>query len=88
MATAPTAEEQIQTLREEIRHHEHLYYVLDAPEITDAQYDALMNRLKKLEEEDPKLITPDSDAASGWQAPRRLRQGGALSPHAVARQCL
>ncbi len=70
MATAPTAEEQIQTLREEIRHHEHLYYVLDAPEITDAQYDALMNRLKKLEEEDPKLITSDSPTQRVGGKPR------------------
>ncbi|RZU41968.1 NAD-dependent DNA ligase LigA [Edaphobacter modestus] len=70
MATALTAEEQIQTLREEIRHHEHLYYVLDAPEITDAEYDALMNRLKKLEEEDPKLITSDSPTQRVGGKPR------------------
>jgi DNA ligase (NAD+) len=52
--------QQIQTLRDEIVHHEHLYYVLDAPVLTDAQYDALMNRLKALEAEHPSLITPDS----------------------------
>ncbi len=55
-----TPTEQIEKLRDEIRHHEHLYYVLDAPEITDAQYDALMNRLKALEAEHPDLLTPDS----------------------------
>lgn len=60
MATAHPAEEQIEKLREEIRHHEYLYYMLDAPEISDAQYDALMNQLKKLEAEHPGLITPDS----------------------------
>jgi DNA ligase (NAD+) len=60
MTTALTAGEQIQALREEISRHEHLYYVLDASEITDAQYDALMNRLKKLEAQHPELITPDS----------------------------
>jgi DNA ligase (NAD+) len=70
MATAHTAEEQIQALREEIRHHEHLYYVLDAPEITDAQYDALMNRLKKLEQENPKLITTDSPTQRVGGKPR------------------
>jgi DNA ligase (NAD+) len=70
MATAPAAEEQIQALREEIRHHEHLYYVLDAPEITDAQYDALMNRLKKLEEEHPKLVTADSPTQRVGGKPR------------------
>ncbi|HEX4651654.1 MAG TPA: hypothetical protein VH250_09145, partial [Granulicella sp.] len=46
---------QIQTLRDEIVHHEHLYYVLDAPVLTDAEYDALMNRLKALEAEHPSL---------------------------------
>lgn len=55
-----TVEEQIEALREELRHHEHLYYVLDAPEWDDAQYDAVMNRLKGLEAEHPELLTPDS----------------------------
>ena len=53
-------DQQIESLRDELRHHEHLYYVLDAPEWTDAQYDAAMNRLKALEAEHPDLITPDS----------------------------
>jgi len=57
---ALTPQEQIHGLREEIVHHEHLYYALDAPELTDAQYDALVNRLKALEAEHPELITPDS----------------------------
>src|SRR6201995_5862569 len=56
----PTPEQQIEALREELRHHEHLYYVLDAPVWTDAQYDARMNELKRLEAEHPDLITPDS----------------------------
>ncbi|MGB8260108.1 MAG: NAD-dependent DNA ligase LigA [Terracidiphilus sp.] len=47
-------------LRAELRRHEHLYYVLDAPEITDAAYDALMNELKRIEAEHPELVTPDS----------------------------
>jgi DNA ligase (NAD+) len=50
----------IEKLREELRRHEHLYYVLDAPEITDAEYDALMNELKRLEAAHPELVTPDS----------------------------
>jgi len=44
----------------ELRRHEHLYYVLDAPEITDAAYDALINELKQLEAAHPELLTPDS----------------------------
>jgi DNA ligase (NAD+) len=47
-------------LRAELRRHEHLYYVLDAPEITDAAYDALMNELKQIEAAHPELVTPDS----------------------------
>jgi DNA ligase (NAD+) len=55
-----TPDQQIESLRDELRHHEHLYYVLDAPEWTDAQYDAAMNRLNALEATHPELITPDS----------------------------
>src|ERR1700678_3756821 len=51
---------EIEKLREELRRHEHLYYVLDAPEIGDAEYDALMNELKRIEAAHPELVTPDS----------------------------
>ena len=47
-------------LRNEIRHHEHRYFVLDAPEITDAEFDRLVNELKAIEREHPELVTPDS----------------------------
>lgn len=60
MAKAASAESQIEKLREEIRRHEHLYYVLDAPEISDADYDALMLELRRLEQQNPALVTPDS----------------------------
>ncbi len=53
-------DQQIEALREELRHHEHLYYVLDAPDWTDAQYDARMNQLRALEAEHPELVTSDS----------------------------
>jgi len=58
--TDSLAAKKIEKLRDELRHHEHLYYVLDAPEITDAEYDALMNELKRLEADHPALLTPDS----------------------------
>ena len=57
--TETTAQE-IERLRDEIRHHEELYYVYDNPEISDADYDALMSRLQQLEDEHPELATPDS----------------------------
>jgi DNA ligase (NAD+) len=54
------ARAEIEKLREQINHHNHLYYVLDAPELTDAEYDTLMRRLETLEAEHPELLTPDS----------------------------
>jgi DNA ligase (NAD+) len=58
--SSKAVESRIEKLRETIRHHEYLYYGLDAPEIADAEFDALMRELKKLEEEHPGLVTPDS----------------------------
>jgi len=78
MAAALTPDQQIQALRDELRHHEHLYYVLDAPELTDAQYDALMNRLKKLEAEHPELVTPDSPSQRVGGKPH---EGFVKTPH-------
>ncbi len=54
------AAREAEKLRETLRHHEHLYYVLDQPEISDAEYDALMRQLQALEAEHPELATPDS----------------------------
>jgi DNA ligase (NAD+) len=53
-------ERRLEELRREVRRHEHLYHVLDRPEITDAQYDALYRELAALEAERPDLVTPDS----------------------------
>ena len=50
----------IEELRAEIRRHEHLYYVMDAPEISDQEFDKLINELKRLEAAHPELVTPDS----------------------------
>ncbi len=54
------AKEEIIRLRRELEYHNRLYYVLDAPVISDYEYDMLMQRLKALEAEHPELITPDS----------------------------
>ncbi|MCR5664430.1 MAG: NAD-dependent DNA ligase LigA [Oscillospiraceae bacterium] len=53
-------QKEIIKLRRELEYHNKLYYVLDAPEISDYEYDMLMQRLKQLESEHPELITPDS----------------------------
>ncbi|VBB47419.1 DNA ligase [uncultured Desulfatiglans sp.] len=56
----PREIERVRHLRDEIRRHNHLYYVLDNPEISDAEYDRLFDELKALEEKYPELVTPDS----------------------------
>jgi len=50
----------IESLRSEINHHNELYYQKSEPEISDVEFDALLKKLQKLEEENPELITPDS----------------------------
>ena len=63
MGRKPTAKdlrEEVLSLRAQIRHHDHLYYVLDRPEISDAEYDRLFRRLAELEEAHPELASPDS----------------------------
>lgn len=56
----PAIKKEILKLRDEIRHHEELYYVNDNPEISDAAYDALLGKLQKLEAQHPELVTADS----------------------------
>jgi len=63
-------EKKIEALREKIRYHEHRYYVLDDPEISDAEFDKLINELKRLEAEHPDLITPDSPTQRVGGKPR------------------
>jgi len=60
MPTRAEAAARLAELRQQIRHHDHLYYVLDRPEISDAAYDALYRELLALEAEYPDLVTPDS----------------------------
>ncbi len=67
--TREQAERRITTLREEIRRHEHLYYVLDKPEISDQDYDALERELRDLEAEFPDLVTPDSPTRRVGETP-------------------
>lgn len=61
---------EIHSLREKIRHHEYAYYVVDDPEISDAQFDRLMLRLKELETQYPDLATADSPTVRVGGAPR------------------
>jgi DNA ligase (NAD+) len=60
---------QIDKLRAEINHHNHLYYAQDTQEISDAEYDKLMHALRRLEEQHPDLITPDSPTQRVGAAP-------------------
>jgi DNA ligase (NAD+) len=71
-------EKQIEILRYKIRHHEHLYYVLDQPEISDAEFDKLMQQLEVLEAEHPTLVAPDSPTQRVGGKPR---EGFVKVPH-------
>jgi DNA ligase (NAD+) len=68
--TSAAIKKEISDLRDKIRHHEYLYHVLDEPEISDAAFDRLMNRLKELEAANPQLITPDSPTVRVGGPPR------------------
>jgi DNA ligase (NAD+) len=70
MPAEKDVEKKIEALREKIRHHEYLYYVLDNPEISDLDYDKLMRQLKDLEAEHPALLTPDSPTQRVGGKPR------------------
>jgi DNA ligase (NAD+) len=69
-STNRDADKNIDSLREKIRHHEYLYYVLDQPEISDAEFDKLMRELKELEAEHPELLTADSPTQRVGGKPR------------------
>ena len=73
-----TPADRIEFLRSEIRRHEELYYVQAAPEISDAEFDALMNELKALESRHPELQTPDSPTQ---RVGGRLAEGFAQVEH-------
>lgn len=66
------AQSRIEDLREAINHHTYRYYVLDDPEIADAEYDALVRQLASLEKQFPQLVTPDSPTQRVGPAPSTL----------------
>jgi signal recognition particle GTPase len=69
VTAAKDVQRRIDSLRDEIRHHEYLYYVLDAPEISDAEYDELMNELKEINSQvGPHQIYLVLDAMTGQDA--------------------
>jgi len=77
-ATTKDLEKKVESLREKIRRYEYLYYVLDQPEISDAEFDKLMRQLKDLEAEHPELITADSPTQRVGGKPR---EGFVKVPH-------
>src|SRR6201982_1551540 len=70
MPAVTDAAKKIESLRDKIRHHEYLYYVLDQPEIADQDFDQLMQQLKDLEKQHPDLLTPDSPTQRVGGKPR------------------
>jgi len=77
-AAAKDIEKKIESLRDQIRHHEYLYYVLDRPEIGDEEFDKLMRQLKDLEAKHPALVTADSPTQRVGGKPR---EGFVKVPH-------
>ncbi len=77
-AATKGTEKKIEALRDKIRHHEYRYYVLDDPEISDADFDQLMIELKKLEDQHPELVTADSPTQRVGGKPR---EGFVKAPH-------
>jgi DNA ligase (NAD+) len=77
-AATREVEKKIESLREKIRHHEYLYYVLDNPEISDGEFDKLMQQLKDLEAKYPELVTADSPTQRVGGKPR---EGFVKVPH-------
>ncbi len=76
-----TVQQQLEQLRTELRRHEHLYYVLDRPEISDAEYDGLMRRLQQLEQDHQEIpVPPDSPTRRVGGAPR---EGFVKVPHSA-----
>src|SRR5690606_17072074 len=69
MRAPRSAAARVRELRKQIEHHSYRYYVLDDPEISDAEYDRLMQELKALEAQHPDLITPDSPTQRVGAAP-------------------
>jgi DNA ligase (NAD+) len=69
MSTRAAAEKRVRELRDAIRRHEHLYYVLSRPEISDREYDALERELRDLEGRFPDLVTPDSPTQRVGETP-------------------
>ena len=70
MPALKDVEKKIDSLREKIRHHEYLYYVLDQPSIGDQEFDQLMRQLKDLESDHSDLVTPDSPTQRVGGKPR------------------
>ena len=60
MAASKAIKDELVSLRQQIRHHNYRYHVLDEPEVPDAEYDRLMGELEVIESAHPELVTPDS----------------------------
>lgn len=68
--TVEEASARVEALRQQINYHSHRYHVLDSPVVTDAEYDALFNELKRIEAEHPELLTPNSPTQRVGAEPR------------------
>src|SRR5688572_2145533 len=70
MPSTKDVKRRVEELREQVREHEHRYFVLDQPSISDAEFDLLVRELRALEAEHPELVTPDSPTQRVGGKPR------------------
>ena len=86
---SPQPEDRLRELRDAIRHHEECYYIHNAPEVSDEEFDRLLHELERLEAEHPDLVTPDSPTQRvAGQPHRRIRDRRAPASDAQPRQRL
>jgi DNA ligase (NAD+) len=69
MTVSAAIRKELDSLKDQIRHHNYRYHVLDDPEVPDAEYDRLMRQLQALEQQHPKLVTDDSPTQRVGDAP-------------------
>ena len=81
---APDPAERVEELRAQITYHNQKYHQLDAPEISDGDYDALVQELRAIEEEHPDLLTPDSPTQTDWPCRSRTRTATSSGPPPAA----
>ena len=88
MSSKEEIQSRIDSLRQQIRHHNYLYYALDQPAVDDAEYDALFRELNTLEQAYPEFLVTDSPTQRvGFPPLEKFSPFDPCHPHAEPREC-